>query len=343
MTKKLRVNIASESDISIQGHGVHTAYEEQLKALAQEPSIELIRGEFGKAVDCDIVHLHTIGSRTWRKLFQPGVKKVVTAHVVPDSFVGSIILARYWKFAAGWYMSWFYKRADKVLAVSSTVALILERSLGVPKAKIEIFYNSIDMSRYAFSSSDRAAARQRLQLDQTKFVVLGNGQVQPRKRIDVFVDMARRMPDVNFIWVGGIPFKQLGADYVSMQRLINSVPDNLHITGVVEHDQVRDYLAAADVFCLPAEQENHPMCVLEAAGASLPIVVRDITEYDDTFGQDVLRAANDEDFERAINSLRRDKKVYDRWQKSAGVVAKRFDSAQSARRLTEIYQQLMVQ
>lgn len=342
MAKILRVNVASESDVSVQGHGVHTAFEEQLSALEKQPGVEVVRGQLGKKIDCDVVHLHTIGMRTWRKLFQASPKKVVTAHVVPDSFVGSIVLAKYWKFAAVWYMRWFYNRADKVLAVSGMVARILKDDLGVPADKIAIFYNSIDMSRYRVSGSEKAAARQRLGIAEDKFVVLGNGQVQPRKRIDLFAKMAQQSPDIEFIWVGGIPFKKLGADYAKMQKLISAAPDNLRITGVIEHEKVRDYLAAADVFCLPAEQENHPMCVLEAAGASLPIIVRDISEYDDTFGQDVFRAKNDEGFLEAIETLRRDKDAYLYWQKAAGRVADRFDSSAAAKRLIEIYRELVV-
>lgn len=338
--KNLRVNMVSESDISVQGHGVHTAYDELARALEKRPDVTLIRGAFGETVDCDVVHLHTLGSHTWRKMFQPGPKKVVSAHVIPASFVGSIILARYWLFLARWYMRWYYNRADKVLAVSKTVAEVLHKELHVPKKKIEVFYNTIDMSQYAFKKGDKAAARARLKIREDGFVVLGNGQVQPRKRIDVFIKMAEQLPNVTFIWVGGIPFKQLGADYASMQRLMNEVPSNLKITGVIPHEQVRDYLAAADVFCLPAEQENHPMCVLEAAGAGLPIVLRDIPEYDDTFGDDALRC-KDDDFVNAITLLASDPKAYMRWRQKAGAIAKRFDSSAAAERLVKLYRELV--
>lgn len=77
--QKLRINIVSESEISVQGHGVHTAYQEMVDALRVRKDIDLITGEFGRLVDCDIVHIHTVGTRTWRKLFQKGPKKVVSA------------------------------------------------------------------------------------------------------------------------------------------------------------------------------------------------------------------------------------------------------------------------
>lgn len=338
--QKIRVNIVSESDISVQGHGVHTAYDEITSALEKRSDVEVIRGGFGKKTECDVVHLHTIGPAMWRKLLQKGPKKVISAHVVPASFVGSIILAKYWLPIARWYMQWFYGRADKVLAVSGMVAKTLHDELGIPDAKIDTFYNTIDMKRYIPSPGSKKAARKKLHVAADAFVVVGNGQVQPRKRVDIFIKMAQQLPEVTFIWVGGIPFKKLGADYAAMQRLIDAAPSNLVITGVIPHNDVADYLAAADVFCLPAEQENHPMCVLEAASANLPIILRDIPEYDDTFGYDVWRC-NDDTFVGVVTILKNDKAAYMKWQKKAAAIAKRFDSGAAAERLVKLYRRLL--
>jgi 1,2-diacylglycerol-3-alpha-glucose alpha-1,2-galactosyltransferase len=337
---KIRINMVSESDITVQGHGVHTAYIEIAEALEKRDDTLVIRGKFNEKVDCDVVHTHTIGPYTWRKMLQKGPAKVVSAHVVPASFVGSIILAKYWLFIARWYMQWYYNRADKVLAVSGTVATILANDLHVPQEKIEVFYNTIDMNRYKFSAADKDTARRRIGIDKHSFVVVGNGQVQPRKRLDIFVKMAQDLPDVSFIWVGGIPFKGLGADYANMQHLIDTTPLNLKITGVIPHEQVSDYLAAANVFCLPAEQENHPMCVLEAAGAQLPIILRDIPEYNDTFADDAIRC-NDGDFTAAVVKLRDDETFYNTQQQRTKAIAERFDSSAAAERLVKLYQQLV--
>jgi 1,2-diacylglycerol-3-alpha-glucose alpha-1,2-galactosyltransferase len=338
--KKLRINMVSESDISVQGHGVHTAYVEIAEALEKRRDAVVVRGAFGQQVDCDIVHMHTIGSQTWRKLFQRGPKKVVSAHVVPASLVGSIVGAKYWLPLARMYMRWYYNKADMVLAVSGMVATVLHDELRVPRDKIVTFYNTINMQRYAHTPGDATQARRRLNIADDAFVVVGNGQVQPRKRLDVFVAMAQALPDISFVWVGGIPFGQLGADYAAMKQLMETTPKNLVVTGVVPHEDVRDYMLAADVFCLPAEQENHPMCVLEAASAGLPIVLRDIPEYDDTFGDDALRCT-DATFADAVQRLRDDSAYRRVYQQKTKLIADRFDSSAAAERLVELYQGLI--
>jgi 1,2-diacylglycerol-3-alpha-glucose alpha-1,2-galactosyltransferase len=340
MNKKIRVNMVSESDITVQGHGVHTAYDEIASALEKRDDVTVIRGKFGELVDCDIVHFHTIGNHTWNKLFQKGPKKVVSAHIVPASLIGSIILAKYWSFAAKWYMTWFYNKADKVLAVSGTVAKILHDDLKVPTEKIEVFYNTIDMQRYVATDKEKLAARKKLGLKDGELMVLGNGQVQPRKRLDIFVKMAKELPDVRFIWIGGIPFKKLGADYAKMQALMDNIPKNMIITGVIPHSSVRDYFIAADIFCLPAEQENHPMCVLEAASANLPIILRDIPEYNDTFKDDAIRC-QDDDFVGAVKKLQSDAKFYRDQQQKTKAIAKRFDSKLAAEHLVALYAEIL--
>lgn len=338
--KKIRVNVVSESDIYVQGHGVHTAYVEMAEALEKRPDVEVIRGKFKEKVDADIIHLHTFGMYAFRKAIQRGPKKVFSAHVVPASLIGSIVGARYWMPAMRLYMRWYYNKADRVLAVSGKVSEVLQDELHVPKEKIEVFHNTVDMSRYAFTAKQKQDARKKLKLKKDDFMVLGVGQIQPRKRLDVFIRMAKDLPDVTFVWIGGIPFKQLGADYNAMQKLINSAPKNLHLPGILPHEAIADYLAAANAFCLPAEQENHPMCVLEAAGAGLPIVLRDIPEYDDTFKNDVIRC-QDDDFTAAITKLRDDKKFYKSQQEKTKKVATRFDSTHAAERFVKLYKNLI--
>lgn len=337
----MRINMVSESEISVRGHGVHTAYFELTNALNARGDCSVIVNHFLRSVEADITHIHTIGLLSLTKLLFGSGKKVVSAHVVPASLVGSIAGAHIWLPVAKSYMKFFYRRADKVLAVSSMVAQILEKDLGINRSKIAVTYNTIDTSNYLTTPSDKKSARSKLKIGADNFVVVGNGQIQPRKRFDSFVEIAKKLPDVQFIWVGGIPFKNIGADYKKMQDLIDHTPGNLKVTGVIELEDVKTYLQAADVFVLPAEQENHPMAVIEAAAAGLPLVLRDIPEYDDTFAQDFLRCNNDQAFIDAVTRLRDDKSVFGKYKKSALAVAERFDSKAGADQAVKIYKELL--
>jgi len=338
MIKKISVNVVSESDISVQGHGVHTAYEEMAAALEKRPDVTVVRGKFDQLVDCDIVHIHTLGSRTWRKLFQKNVKKVVSAHVVPDSFIGSLVLAKYWLFLAKWYMRWYYNRADLVLAVSKEAKADL-RKLGV-RAPIEILHNFIDTSHYKTATTSRSAVRKQLGIPEDAFVVIGAGQVQPRKRVDSFFQAAQMLPDVHFVWVGGMPFGKAAANSNEMNKMMESAPSNVHFTGIVELKKMVSYYHSADAFWLPSEQETFGLVVVEAASAGLPIIVRNIPDYDDTFGDDALRCDDDAAI-ATIKKLHADKNFYKHQQTKSARIAKRFDSGEAAAKLVKLYRQLV--
>ena len=334
--KKLIVDMISESEFTVQGHGVHTAYKEITDALQKRKDIDI---KVDSKRPADIIHIQTMGLYSFRHLIRRGGKKVVSAHIVPDSFIGSIKGAKYWKPLSRMWLKFFYKKADLVLACSGMVADELINDMNVPKTKV--LYNTIDMSRYKHSAAEKKLARKKLGLSDNDFVVMGNGQVQPRKRLDILIKAAKKMPDVKFFWVGGIPFKNLGADYHAMQNMIKSAPDNLTVTGVIPLEAVKDYYVAADVFVLPAMQENHPMCVLEAAGAGLSIILREIPQYDDTFKGDAVMAKTDDEFLDLIDLLRKDKKAYSKACLGAEKIAKRFDSSAGAERLVEFYRSLI--
>lgn len=336
MTKKLRVNMLSETEFTVKGHGVHTAYVELTRALKKRDDVDLSVNEDR---DVDVQHIQTVGLYALRRLFFAKGKKVVSAHLVPDSFIGSILWAEYWKPLGRGWLKLFYGKADLVLACSKMVQTELQKEMGLNN--VELLYNTIDMSRYARSDEDKAVARKVLKIADDRIVVVGNGQIQPRKRFDVFVKMAKDLPDIQFVWVGGIPFKRLGADYAGMKAMIDSTPHNLLITDVIPLEEVRKYFHAADIFVLPAEQENHPLCVLEAAGTGLPIVLRNIPQYDDTFADAALMADSDDDFTRIVSELAKSKKKRAEAAKLSETIRNRFDSSEGAKRAVGFYKKAL--
>jgi 1,2-diacylglycerol-3-alpha-glucose alpha-1,2-galactosyltransferase len=336
---KIRINIVSESDVSVQGHGVHTAYDEMASALEKRQDVTVIRGDFDHLTDCDVVHLHTIGFRILPKLFQRGPKKVVSAHVVPDSFVGSLMLAKYWKFIIAWYMRRFYNRADLLLAVSEDTRQDLV-AMGV-KSPIEVLHNFIDSEKYTHSAINRKDIRAQLGIPDDAFMVIGAGQVQPRKRVDSLIEAAAALPDVHFVWLGGMPFGVVAADAAQMKKMMAVKTDNMHFPGIISHQDMVSYYRAADLFWLPSDQETFGLVIVEAAAAGLPILLRQIPDYDETFGQDACYASDHDGFVQQITHLQQDKKAYAYWKTKAKVVADRYDSKAAAARLVAIYRRLL--
>lgn len=331
----LSISVVSESEFMTKGHGVHTAYIELTNALKQRPDVSVAVNKKGPA---DITHLHTVGAYALYRLLFDRSQKVVSAHIVPASLVGSLVGARFWAPLAKLYLRWFYNRADLVFAVSDETKRVLV-DLGVKKP-IEIVYNVIDTSRYATTPADKQAARDTLGITRDAWVVIGAGQVQPRKRLDSFVGVASQLPDMQFMWVGGMPFGKLAAENSAMQRLIDSSSPNVTFTGGVELDEMKQYYQAADVFWLPSEQETFGLVVVEAAAAGLPIVLRDIPDYAETFANAAL-LVRDEDTAGMLEMLQTDEAFYTQAKARAASIAERYDAKAGAERVIGIYSSLL--
>lgn len=331
----MKIVEVSESAFTVQGHGVHTAFVETVSGLRSYADIEVMVNSIARA---DIRHIHTVGLYSLvHLLILPG-KKVVSAHVVPASFVGSLKGAQRWLPLATRYLRWFYNRADVVIAVSDATQTEL-RSLGVKKP-IYVVYNMIDTSRYVSSVSDRAQARQALGIPDSSWVVVSNGQVQPRKRIDSFIACARALPSIKFIWIGGIPFKNVAAEYGAMKQIIDTAPQNVTFTGVIPLGDVKTYFHAGDVFMLPSEQETFGLAVIEAAASGLPIILRDIHDYDATFRPDAIFCKDDNGFVETITSLQTDRALYSTMTAAASRIALRYDAKTITTQLVGLFRSL---
>lgn len=154
--KKVTVNLISESVFTVQGHGVHTAFIEMENLLAKQPSINLLVNQ-RHARGVDITHFHTFGFFALRRLLSRHVgKKVISAHVVPDSLVGSIAGAKVWIRLFKHYLRWFYNQADLVIAVSPYTKEELIK-LGI-KSRITVLPNSIDTTQYHNNPGIKSAA-----------------------------------------------------------------------------------------------------------------------------------------------------------------------------------------
>jgi 1,2-diacylglycerol-3-alpha-glucose alpha-1,2-galactosyltransferase len=331
----ITVNVVSESAFTTKGHGVHTAFLETIGLLKKQDSVKVLVNSWSKA---DIVHIHTVGPYSLAKLLFSRGKKVVSAHVTPDSFIGSLAGARYWYRLAAWYLGWFYNHADVVLAVSLDVKRELAK-LGVVKP-VRVLPNSIDSKKFASSPAQKESARSKLGIKNDKFVVISVGQVQPRKRVEVFLDCARRLPMHEFIWVGGVPFEMLAAQYGQMKHIMENPPSNVRFTGVIERDQVTAYYQAADVFFLPSIQETFGIVIIEAAAAGLPVVLRDLEQYRHTFEGKYI-SGDDNNFVQILQRLHEDKKFYADAAKQSGEIAKLYDSETVAKDLMAIYIDLL--
>lgn len=130
---------------------------------------------------------------------------------------------------------------------------------GIPKRRIDIIHNGIDLSLFP-TRRDFSRAR-----TITMVACLREG-----KRVDVLIAAAARIiaryPDVQFQIVGDGPCRERLVE----QAAATGVLPRIRFMG--HRDDVPAILSSSDLFVLPSESEASPNVILEAMAAALPVV-----------------------------------------------------------------------
>jgi len=98
--------------------------------------------------------------------------------------------------------------------------------------------------------------------------VLWVGSIKPLKRPELFVELARSLPQLRFRMVGG---GQGTACYAEIERAAAALP-NLELVGFVPHHQIEPYFSAARLLVSTSEWEGFPNTFLQAWSQAVPTV-----------------------------------------------------------------------
>jgi 1,2-diacylglycerol-3-alpha-glucose alpha-1,2-galactosyltransferase len=294
----------SESVWSVQGHGVHTAFEDTVRALHA-------RG-LGVGVNDwhrhGILHAHTVGPVVVLRTLVHRGPRVISAHVTDMSIVGSIRWARCLRPAFAVYLRWVYGLFDSVICGSDeSLGEVIALGVRQPLEKIPniVWPESLRVNHQANGSS----ARDSLGLPTDRPVFLCVGQLQPRKNVGLFIEVAKAVPEAHFAWVGGILFGPASAGRAEIRTLIANAPQNAHFYGQRSRREVGAFLHAADAFFFPSSHETFGMAVMEAACAGLPLVLNDLAIYDETLARQqipYLRATDSAGHVKNVRALMAD-------------------------------------
>jgi len=272
-----RINHFSETVFTVQGHGVHTAFCD-LAAAHTALGLEVGVNEDWRD---GVLHVHTVGPTSVRRLVRHRGLQVISAHVTPGSLRGSLTGVRLYGGSFTAYLRAFYNLAHLVIAVSEAAAAEL-RDIGVRTA-IEVVPNGVCADIFRSSPAHRRDARTELSLPESTFTVLGVGQVQPRKGVEEFVECARAMPDARFVWAGDCLFGAMSAGRAEMNRVVATAPPNVLFAGQLPRVEVARYCRGADAFLFPSRHETFGMAPVEAAFAGLPLVLSNLPVFQEVF------------------------------------------------------------
>ncbi|MBI5842950.1 MAG: glycosyltransferase [Chloroflexi bacterium] len=167
------------------------------------------------------------------------------------------------------YMPSFCEAVDLVIAPSAGMKKVLEE-LNVA-GRIEVVPNGVDLTRFyqaePLSRADFGSA-------ENDILLVYAGRIAPEKNLDFllrsFSGVAHALPNTHLLIIGSGQ-KQFEEE---LQSLVTELGINQRVrfTGLVSYDNLPAYLAMCDAFVTASVTEVHPLSVIEAMGAGLPVM-----------------------------------------------------------------------
>ena len=331
----MKVHVASETMYMVKGNGVHTAFIDHLELLRSRNDVEVVVNNEGYG---DVFHSHTYGLYYFLKGIGYKNRRVHTVHVIPDSIKGSLPFWPVFMPFVKWYFKQVYSYAEVCIAISPEV----EKAIKQLNAKTNIvrIFNPIHIEKWKRTNENRIKGRQMLGLSESDFVVLGVGQLQARKGVEDFIDVAAATPNAKFIWAGGRPFKALTEGIARIDTKVANASDNIQFTGMLDLALMPLIYAAADAMLFTSYQENCPLAPIEAAACGMPVVFRDIIEYKSLYEHKYLKAKNTNEFISITQKLMNNKAFYEQGMVVSQTLIRQFDKEIVRRKLIDLYQEL---
>lgn len=304
------INMLSRAD-SVKGQGVLSAHDEQVELVKKE-LVEYNVVE-NKAKFCKIMHFHTINPEFFFMI--PFAKKksktVAYVHFLPETLENSIKLSKPVRKIFYKYIIEFYKSVDYLVVVNPYFIDVLEK-YGIDRKKITYIPNFVsEKNFYKLSSDKKVTLRRKYGIPENKFVVLSVGQLQKRKGVLDFIEVARNMPDIQFIWAGDAVFGKISDGYKQIKDVIsNGLPKNVKFLGLVEREKMNEIYNIADMMFMPSYDELFPMTILESMCINLPVLVRDLEIYKNILLDFCINSNSNESFINTIGKLKNDKDYY---------------------------------
>lgn len=180
--------------------------------------------------------------------------------------------------------------------------------------------------------------------------ILGIGSVSSRKGVDRFLQLAARLPQQQFIWVGPLVWSKIVGDIVTLDSgAFCEIPSNVKFVGAVPPRQVtRNWIAKAKVVLLLSYDDPFPIVVVESKIMNKKIVV--IKDAGDAYklcdeGDLVLDHYHESDVLDYIKSItpslhQMNHVLMKRFRNNIKVIARNIDEVLNIQRIPKIIHQI---
>jgi 1,2-diacylglycerol-3-alpha-glucose alpha-1,2-glucosyltransferase len=269
----MKVLLYFEGEEAIKKSGVGRALKHQQKAL----SLVGVETTTNPKDDYDLLHINTIllnSKRVIRAARKAKKPVVYHAHSTKEDFMNSFKGSNQFAWLFKIWIKSLYKKGDVIITPTPYSKRLLE-SYNL-KNKIYAISNGIDLSRFKKDFVKEEIFKQKYNIPAGKKVIVSVGLWLQRKGILDFMEVAKKLPDYQFIWFGETPLAAIPAKIV---HAVKNPPANVIMAGYVTGDVLEGAFSGADAFFFPSYEETEGIVILEAMASSQTIIARNIPVY----------------------------------------------------------------
>ncbi|HMV97164.1 MAG TPA: glycosyltransferase [Anaerolineales bacterium] len=223
----------------------------------------------------DVLHAHSPASVGLLAYLTASTKRLpliytyhtsITDYTHYVKFIGGSSIIKH---AASWFSTTSTNLGDQIVVPSPKFhRLLLEQKV---KRPIHIIPNGINLDGFK-SAKNPGSFRNRLGMQPDAPILLSVGRIDPEKRLDFLIDafdrIADHVPNARLVFAGdGSARKKLEEHAASVRS-----KDRIHFLGMVNRADLPDLLHDAAVFLSASTTEVHPISVIEAIAAGLPVL-----------------------------------------------------------------------
>jgi glycosyltransferase involved in cell wall biosynthesis len=215
----------------------------------------------------------------------------------------------------------------RIVGNSRHVCRTIHEKFGV---EADAIYDGVDRRHY-FPPPSRS--------DRAQPIVLYAGSFQTRKRVELVIREAARLPHVHFRLAGQGPTETACRELVRQLGCAN-----VSFLGHLSPEKLGQEMRHADVFFFPSILEGNPQVLLQAAACGLPCIAMNLYHSDYVLnGQSGFLAATDADLSAALSRLIDDFDLRRNFSAAAVRHVRQFDWDRIAQQWASIFQEVVAE
>jgi teichuronic acid biosynthesis glycosyltransferase TuaC len=290
------------------------------------------------------------------KLYNDYKFDIIHAHVaLPDGFAGILIKEQFKKpmvvtihgadlqvtsnrnKACRKALSTVFKKADRIITVSTKLKKILENNFGFSD-KVTVISNGIEIDSVVTTNMNR--------LDSNSKIILSVSRLIESKGLDLNIKAISRLithyPNLKYIVIGS------GPEMNHLRQLVHNLnlEKNVDFLGELPYEKVMYYMSQADIFSLPSWREGFGIVYLEAMANGKCVIACEgegFTEVMENSNAGLLVKPRDlesliQKMDYLLNNPDHAKKIGER---ARNLVLNNYTWVENARRNIQIYNEIM--